>query len=502
MLWVFSFPATYDGQLISPPWLNAFCVTFYFLFFLASIHNKKPKAAFKTAFFLTFIAYCFVLNWIRISMHEHAGMPLWQAQIALIMASAIVALYPALAATAYAYCSSWTISKRQKVLLGILCFSSMEWLRQVTPFGGFPWVMPGYGLHALSALCQISSVLGVLGLTVALYVFQFYLFQAVLDRSLRLGLVTILLPSILWLAGLAQIHQVQSLKVKTLNMAWIQGNIPQSLKWTTQGKTMAMEVYNSLSKEHVARGAEIIVWPEAAVTQVYNQERQKNLKFSADYLENSYLLFGAPSYTYKNKKRYFQNSVFAVNKDNRLLARSDKFHLVPFGEYVPFPFSFIEKLIPAAAGSFISGSEQVIIKLPQANFGTLICYESLFSYLSRHAVIQGADILINLTNDAWFNESSGPYQHKIFAKFRAIETRRSLVRAANTGISTWFDATGKQYQHLDLFKRGSLQAQIPIYTSRSFYVRFPQLMLYIIVLAWFILLLNLQKARKDKLWPF
>lgn len=497
-LWVFSFPVAFGGHLISPPWLNAVCVIFYFLFFLASLENKRPKAACKTAFTLAFIAYYFILNWIRISMHDHAGMPLWQAQIALIMAASLVALYPALAAGAYTYCAQFAKSKQQKLFTGIICFSAMELARQVTPFGGFPWVMPAYGLHSILAICQISSILGVLGLTTCLYVFQFLLYQAIQHRSYRPGFVALFLVLVLWIVGQNQIHYFAQLPAKTLDMAWIQGNIPQSLKWTAQGKTMAMDIYNTASKKHVEDGAEVIVWPEAAVTILYNQNKLQN-KFNADYLSTSHLLFGAPSFIYKDKKRFYQNSVFAVGKDNLLLARSDKFHLVPFGEYVPFPFSFIEKFVPAVAGSFISGSEQTLIRLPKASFGTLICYESLFGYLSRNLVDNGAHILINLTNDAWFNKSSGPYQHKVFAKFRAIETRRSLVRAANTGISTWFDATGKQYEHLDLFERGSLQAQIPIYTWRSFYVRFPHTIRYIIMLASLILLLNLQKARKDGL---
>ncbi|HMQ11567.1 MAG TPA: apolipoprotein N-acyltransferase [Oligoflexia bacterium] len=498
LLWVFSFPVALGGRLISPPWLNAVCVFFYFLFFLASLENKAPKTAFKIAFTLAFSAYYFILNWIRISMHDHAGMPLWQAQIALIMAASLVALYPALAAAAFAYGSFFLKSQRQRLLLGVLCFSAMELARQITPFSGFPWLMPAYGLHALLSICQVSSIIGVLGLSVCLYLVQFLLYQSLKYKTLTSSFVALIVTGLLWVFGQHQIHYIQQLDTKTINMAWIQGNIPQSLKWTAQGKAMAMDIYNSLSKEHVNKGAEIIVWPEAAVTMLYDQSSSKN-KFNADYLNTSYLLFGAPSFIHREHERYYQNSVFAVNQENTLLTRSDKFHLVPFGEYIPFPFSFIEKLVPAAAGSFISGSEQSMIKLPQATFGTLICYESLFGYLSRNMVAQGADILINLTNDAWFNKSSGPYQHKVFAQFRAIETRRSLVRAANTGISTWFDASGIQQQSIALFERGSLQASIPVYTSRSFYVRFPYLVSSIIIFASLILLLNIQKARKDEL---
>jgi apolipoprotein N-acyltransferase len=143
----------------------------------------------------------------------------------------------------------------------------------------------------------------------------------------------------------------------------------------------------------------------------------------------------------------------------------------------------MEYIVPSVAGNFTSGSTAALPTLGAQAYGILICYELLFPDLSIDRVRRGAHFLVNITNDAWFDRTSGPYQHLRFGILRAIETRRPIVRAANTGVTTWFDATGRTHMPTGLFTRGFVIADISPSDKMTFYVRFPHLIPLAILLS-------------------
>ncbi len=151
----------------------------------------------------------------------------------------------------------------------------------------------------------------------------------------------------------------------------------------------------------------------------------------------------------------------------------DKAHLVPYGEYVPLRrfFPFIGKMVPMV-GDFAAGPPGVALALPQANLGTLICFESIFPYLSRAMVQNGAGLLVNLTNDAWFGTTSAPYQHLAMSVVRAVETRRSLARAANTGISALVGPDGRTVWASALFTSTVGTAELPVLGLTTIYSKY------------------------------
>jgi apolipoprotein N-acyltransferase len=165
------------------------------------------------------------------------------------------------------------------------------------------------------------------------------------------------------------------------------------------------------------------------------------------------------------------------------LGKYDKVHLVPYGEYVPFKrfFPFLGKIVEAV-GDFERGKEGQVLSLDGQRLGVLICFEVIFPALSRAMVQNGAQLLVNITNDAWFGTSSAPYQHLSMAVFRAVETRRALARAANTGITAFIDPVGRVLDETPLFEEAIRTRSLPALDQETFYVRHGDLFAIVCVL--------------------
>ncbi len=178
------------------------------------------------------------------------------------------------------------------------------------------------------------------------------------------------------------------------------------------------------------------------------------------------------------------NSAFLVNPDGVVAGRYDKVHLVPYGEYVPLKqlFPFIGKLVEGI-GDFRSGDDYIPLADGKRRYGVLICYEGIFPEGARAYKKQGADLLVNITNDAWFGTSSAPYQHLSMTVFRAVETRLFLVRAANTGVSAIIDPTGSMISRTTLFERNVLQGSVKFIDKKTFYAAYGDIFVYICLIT-------------------
>ena len=174
----------------------------------------------------------------------------------------------------------------------------------------------------------------------------------------------------------------------------------------------------------------------------------------------------------------------------------DKIHLVPFGEYVPLRrvLFFIDKLV-AGIGDFMPGKVYIPADSEVGRFGTLICYEVIFPGLVRKFYTQGGDFIVTITNDAWFGKTAGPYQHFSMAVFRAIENRKPLVRAANTGISGFIDSNGRILAVSGLFERLVLTHTIKTDSAMTFYTRFGDLFSFFCIVISIILVGNIVSRR-------
>jgi len=242
----------------------------------------------------------------------------------------------------------------------------------------------------------------------------------------------------------------------------VQGNTPQREKWRPENRNAIFIRHLELSRAPAARPLAAIVWPETATPFPADEYPQAMAAIAAAAPENGYVILGAPlrTRTADGGLRH-TNSLIAVNANGAVAARYDKAHLVPGGEYIPF-----EDLLPfgklvAGRGAFTPGPGLSTLRLPGLpSFSPLICYEVIFPGAVARADDR-PDFLLNITNDAWYGLSAGPYQHLAIARLRAIEEGLPLIRVANTGISAAFDSEGRELGRIDLEKTDFLDIPLP-----------------------------------------
>lgn len=242
----------------------------------------------------------------------------------------------------------------------------------------------------------------------------------------------------------------------------------------------------------MAEEVDLIVWPETAAPFYFQQSgplRNELLDLTIE-LEST-LLFGSPGYKLNGKKVSYLNSAFLAGSAGRgeakTLGRYDKLHLVPFGEYVPLgKLLFFVSKITEGIGDFSPGKGVMTLDPPEwltggapVRFGPLICYEGIFPDLVRQFVDKGANVLVNITNDAWYGRTSAPYQHLAAALFRSVENGVFMLRAANTGISAIIDPLGRVEKSKPLFERGYIAGTVGLPEGGTFYTRYGDLF------AWF-----------------
>jgi apolipoprotein N-acyltransferase len=217
----------------------------------------------------------------------------------------------------------------------------------------------------------------------------------------------------------------------------------------------------------------LIIWPETAVP-FYFQDNSPLSKEVSRVPEktNSKLLFGSPAYIRDKNRIQYYNRAYVISED-RVFDYYDKVHLVPFGEYVPLKryLPFIRRLVPAA-GDFSPGQSPKLVGTPDLQIGVIICFEAIFPDISRNHAAHGAQLLVNLTNDAWFGHTSAPYQHLSMAVLRCVENGLPMARAANTGISAIILASGKIVIESELFATEVLQKELNLNQTKTFYSQF------------------------------
>jgi apolipoprotein N-acyltransferase len=284
----------------------------------------------------------------------------------------------------------------------------------------------------------------------------------------------------------------------TLRVALTQGNIPQDIKWDPAFQEATIAVYERLSRQACAGGSDLVVWPESAAP-FYLQDDVKyagRIKSLAAELKTC-MVVGSPAFEMDKQRTRYLNSAFLLAPDGEILGRSDKMHLVPFGEYVPLArfLPFVNKLV-AGIGDFSPGAALTPLETGKGKIGVLICFEGIFPELSRDYVRAGSRLLVNITNDAWFGRSSAPYQHLSMTVFRAVENRVPLVRAANTGITSIIDSRGHIRSMTQIFKEACISGEVRLGEKVTLYTRVGDLFALICLAG--ALLITVLSFRKKK----
>lgn len=419
-----------------------------------------------------------VLYWLNIVMTTYGGLAPFFSMVAYLLLAAYLALF--FGAATWAACRIREISGQSPVLTLPPIWIALEFIRSFL-FSGFPWATLGYSQQSHLELIQSLDLFGVYGVSFLL-VFSNAVLAALwgwvrsrgrLPLPWRSLVVLVVLFCANLLYGYRRLGQGLDERSLVLNTVLAQGNIDQAIKWNPAHQAKTVEIYDRLSRDgSKPAGADLIVWPESA-TPFYFQDvgplSQRVSQLPRD--TGAFLLFGSPAYEGRNQRYHYLNSAFLLDKEGRVLGRSDKVHLVPFGEYVPLGryLPFIEKLV-AGVGDFSPGT---VSPLPMngQRIGVLVCFEGIFPELARDFVRKGSDVLINVTNDAWFGRSSAPYQHLAMTRYRAIENRIWVARAANTGVSAFISPSGNITQSTGIFEETFLRGRLGVGSGYSWYTR-------------------------------
>lgn len=327
----------------------------------------------------------------------------------------------------------------------------LEYVRSYL-FSGFPWALLGYSQYLNLAAIQVSDITGAWGVSFLVMLVNAAIYAAFSQKisavkKVRILVVPVLILLFSFVYGYFKIITADKKAYDAkLSVSVIQGNIPQELKWDPEQAKAIILKYITLSTQAALEKPDLIIWPEASLPVVLDEEPEtaawiKDLTTGI----NQNLLLGA---VMQRSKSYY-NSALLISPKGEITQRYDKVHLVPFGEYIPLKkyLSFMQTFAPI--GDIEKGKEHTVFTVPAAGnkkpakFSVLICFEDLFPELSIKSVKNGARMLVNITNDAWYNKTSAPYQHLQASVFRAVENRVYLARAANTGVSAFIGPQGK-----------------------------------------------------------
>jgi apolipoprotein N-acyltransferase len=263
-----------------------------------------------------------------------------------------------------------------------------------------------------------------------------------------------------------------------IRVGLVQGGIRQEDKWRPERAQDNISRHLRLTREAAGRGARLVVWPESAVPFLFDSTPSlASLLRATTASRDIYLFFGNDDRLRdaSGESRLYVGAKL-LTPGGELTARYHKIQLVPFGEYVPLQPLFtlggrFAAKVVREVSDFTHGREPVVAEVDGHLVGGYICYEAIFPGLVRRFAAQGAELLINITNDAWYGTTSAPHQHLAMAAFRAVENRRYMVRAANTGITAVVDPRGRILEPTALFDRTVLVRDVPFIAETSFYTR-------------------------------
>ncbi len=438
---------------------------------LYAIEGETHRKVFLYAWLQGFACYVASLYWVTITLHHFADVRTIFAVLPMLLLAAVIALYTAAAFWASAFISARL--RRSIVVVLPIVWTAVEWIRTYFPIG-FPWNLLGYAAYQNLTLIQFAEFTGVYGVSALIVLFNVVIYSVIFRRGsarsqgISLAVLSTLIAAA-WIFGTVRIGELHREQPShSLRFAMVQGDIPQSIKWNPGFLESSFSVYVKQTQEAARLGADLIVWPEAAAAFFFQPTEQYPAAFAGDASYRQRLLqlaadtgdpilFGAPALAQRDGRLGFYNRAYLVSGHGTISDWYDKINLVPFGEYVPLRsvLGYFVNRVVSGFGDMFAGSRQTIFPVQGARLGVLICYESIFPNLSRMAVDRGADILVNITNDAWYGESSAPYQLLAMAALRAVETKVPMVRVANTGISAVIEATGEIKARTPLFKRGT-----------------------------------------------
>ena len=377
----------------------------------------------------------------------------------------------------------------------------------------FPWLTLGSGLSHFTSFIQIADIIGTLGLSLVVVLINVLIYRVFIKYYSQRKIsyynlfTAVLLYSFILLYGFIKIDTYH-LSDRKIRVGLIQPNIDPWAKWNIGSLNDFTNLYLNYSRKAVNKGAKFIVWPETALGgYLLGGNYEDALDSIYDFVQKNdvYLMTGMPDIRYYHKGEkmpsdvkyssnvgYYAtyNAIYLFSPDTRVIQRYGKMKLVPFGERVPFvdTFPFLGKIIRWGVGitGWNVGKDTILFKIKDkelikglsnssandtVKIDGLVCYESIFPIFVSEFVRKGAQFITVVTNDSWYGNSSGPYQHKEMSVLRAVENRRTVIRAANGGISCIIDPLGRTVIHSKMFTKTFLVGDVIIQNDETFFTK-------------------------------
>ena len=477
------------------------------LFLLDRAHHRRE--AFLLGWWFGLGYFVVGLYWIAIAFFTDAEKFGALALPAVLLLCAVMAVFPAIAALIYHQLRP--SHPLAKALLLAVAWVISEWLRAQFLWG-FPWNQIGYVWIISLPIGQMAAYVGVYGLSLVTVLGGALWLTALIgqERSRWFGpSLSLVMIALLFLGGSLRLAGGETGEHDGIRLRLVQANIAQHHKWDPELRADSFRRHLELSARPPDAAADApthIIWPETASAYVLDEDEVARDVIAEVTPEGGHLITGFNRFDLDNEPKRAWNSLAALDDQGVIEAVYDKHRLVPFGEFLPWR-SLLSRIglrkITDGSINFQPGKGAVALEvggLPA--FSPLICYEAIFT-ADVAPKGQRPAWLLNVTNDAWFGQSSGPYQHLAMARMRAIEEGLPLVRSANTGISAVIDPYGRMLAHLDLGETGVLDAALPTALERpSLYAAQPMAAILSLVAIAVVLIFMIEKLLKNRYVKF
>ena len=467
------------AALAMPPldlWPVLFIAVPVFLLLLSGSQQSNWRSGFGTGWCFGLGYFTLAFHWIGFAFLIDAATYLWMMPFMLGALAGGMAIYWGLAAVV---AKRFGVSGLPLVLLFAVSLGVAERLRGHL-LTGFPWAAPGLAVDGMGAVAQLAAVFGMPGLTVLIAMWAGLPLVLVVETSRAAKLAAIVLLALLpagWGLGALRLAAADDAMVPGVHLRIVQPNISQQQKWREDNSRTIFDTLKQLSTAPTAAqpqgiaGVTHVIWPESAVPFFIDESPVAKAELKPLLGGRTVLITGSIRRDAKDADKVF-NSVITFDGAAQVVARYDKWRLVPGGEFLPFewllePLGF--RKVVTVPGSFQAGPGPVTLSVPGLpDVAMLVCYEAIFP----HDLIDASKrpgVIVNVTNDGWFGRSTGPYQHLAQTRLRAIEQGLPVVRAANTGISAVIDGYGRYLQQLPLMEAGVIDSGLPVALAPTVY---------------------------------
>ncbi|MDH5543567.1 MAG: apolipoprotein N-acyltransferase [Nitrospinota bacterium] len=447
---------------------------------MIALHDKQGIDSFYIALACGIIYFTGVMPWIYtvLTTYGHIWPPL------AVILTFILILYLAVYTGLYGLILPAFGKTAEMLFLSPFIIVLLEYARGHF-LTGLPWALIAHTQSYYPSVIQMALFTGTAGVTFLIVLVNSSIAYAFIrtrsggfqPRSLAPAAVAITLAIINTVWGQANIRHVKNLDGKEINASIIQGNIDQDMKWDNKYRDTVIATYFTLSKSEAKKKPDLLVWPEASIPFFYGYDAMRtNFLNKLSESIDTPILFGGLGVEHSEDtgKNYYTNRAYLLN-NGKVVGHYDKMHLVPFGEYVPLRklLFFVNKITKALSSDTTPGDTASPLTINSIPLGSQICYEIIFAEPTRMFVRNGARLITNITNDAWFGKSGASAQHMASLPFRAVENRIAIIRSANTGISGFVSATGEISNTTELFKVATANETLKVPDkSGTFYTRF------------------------------